>query len=71
MINFNSRYLITDQPITCPKCGNRTSFNNFIIPLTYEKVEIHFCLSESCKLIFVVEPNEELPIDDKAITANQ
>ena len=44
----------------CPKCGARTEFYEDISPISNEVVQIHTCLSPSCKYRFVVEIDEEL-----------
>lgn len=43
-------YLASDQPTTCPKCGNRTD----IITET-KKFQIHKCKTENCEFQFTVE----------------
>lgn len=60
MIDFNNTFSISDQPTMCPKCGARTEFYEDISPISNEVVQIHTCLSPSCKYRFVVEIDEEL-----------
>ena len=47
-------YTFTDQPTTCPKCGNRTEIiaDLFDSP---EKTQHHCCLSTICSFKFVIE----------------
>jgi len=43
-------YTHTEQPATCPKCGNRTTFvGSFFQPAT----QWHTCLSISCRYSFI------------------
>lgn len=60
MIDFNSTFSVSDQPTTCPKCGARTEFYDDTSPISNEFVQIHTCLSPSCKFKFVVELDKEL-----------
>ena len=60
VIDFNNTFLISDQPTTCPKCGARTDFYDDTSPVSNEVVQIHTCLSPTCKFEFVVEFDEEL-----------
>ncbi len=60
MIDFYNTFLMTDQPVTCPKCSARTNFYTILSPATNENVEIHKCLSNNCQFDFVVE----IEIDD-------
>lgn len=45
-------FLISDQPTTCPMCGNRTEFFPDILN---SKLQLHFCLSLECDFIFIIE----------------
>lgn len=56
---FDIAYLLSEQPVTCPKCGART---DIIFDLAHSTLgtQIHECLDESCKKIFVTENDEEL-----------
>jgi len=45
-------YLMSDQPTTCPLCGNRTEI--FIDPKLV-KIQQHKCLSNYCRFEFLVE----------------
>lgn len=51
---FNEVFIRTDQPTTCPKCGNRT---DIILDLSHimNELQIHQCLSNHCNNIFVEE----------------
>jgi hypothetical protein len=55
---FDIVYLVNDQPTTCGKCGSRT---NVIFDLSHSNdgTQIHECLSESCKAIFVTMEDKE------------
>ena len=55
---FNIVYLLSENPATCPKCGTRT---DIIFDLSHSTIgtQIHECLAESCKKIFVTENDEE------------
>ena len=52
-------FTFTDQPTTCPKCGNRTEITLDLIN-TAQKTQYHKCLSESCNFKFIVEIDEEM-----------
>ena len=48
-------FLSSDQPATCPKCGNRTEIVNEI-----DFSQQHTCLSIECNFQFILEfCNEE------------
>lgn len=48
-------FLSSDQPTTCPKCGNRTDIIN-----EFEVSQQHKCLSKECEFQFILEfDNEE------------
>jgi hypothetical protein len=51
-------FLSSDQPTTCPKCGNRTEI--------FKEFELfqqqHKCLSEECNFQFIVEFDNEYEI---------
>jgi len=51
-------YLFNDQPITCPKCGNRT---DIILDLfkTAKNTQFHKCLTLNCRNMYVVEEDVE------------
>jgi|TARA_R100000789_G_C2989553_1_gene145722 hypothetical protein len=54
MIQFQEVFTYSDQPTTCPKCGNRTGL---ILDLSHslEKTQIHKCLSHYCQNKFVTQ----------------
>jgi hypothetical protein len=54
MINYQEVYTFSDQPTTCPECGNRT---DIILDLSHtsEMTQIHKCLSKLCKNEFVIQ----------------
>ena len=43
-------FISSDQPTTCPKCGNRTEITKYFI-----NSEKHKCLSENCNFQFILE----------------
>ncbi len=48
-------FLSSDQPTTCPKCGNRTD-----IIKEFDASQQHKCLSEECEFQFILKfDNEE------------
>ncbi|MFC7526792.1 hypothetical protein ACFQRK_22735 [Parapedobacter sp. GCM10030251] len=48
-------YTYADQPTTCPKCGNLTTFvGSFFQPAT----QWHTCLSRSCRYSFIQVADE-------------
>ncbi len=50
MLNYSEVYIYSDQPTTCPKCGNRTDF--FEQP---NNQQIHVCMTVDCKYEFLCE----------------
>ena len=52
MTLFDEFFIRTEQPTTCPFCGNRTEI---LLDLshTLEQTQIHKCLSNGYKHIFV------------------
>jgi hypothetical protein len=47
-------FIYSDQPTTCPNCGDRTNIL-FDMSHTKEMTQIHECLATDCKFIFVVQ----------------
>lgn len=47
-------FLSSDQPTTCPKCGNRTE-----IVSDFNASQQHRCLSEECNFQFILEFDNE------------
>lgn len=47
-------FLSSDQPATCPKCGNRTA-----IVYNFDASQQHKCLSEECNFQFILEFDSE------------
>ena len=47
-------FIGTDQPATCPKCGNRTEILNDKINYQHHK-----CPSENCNFEFILEFEED------------
>ncbi|MBF4506578.1 hypothetical protein IRZ83_07835 [Flavobacterium sp. JLP] len=54
MIQKLEIFLTSDQPTTCPKCGNRTK-----LVKEFELAQQHECLSEECNFQFVLESDNE------------
>ena len=54
IFNSNEVYTYSDQPSTCPECGNRTEI---VLDLLFSKnkTQYHCCLSKKCRKMFVVE----------------
>jgi len=50
-------FLSSEQPTTCPKCGNRTE-----IFKECESFQQHKCLSEECNFQFILEFDNEYKI---------
>lgn len=44
-------YTMTDQPVTCPKCGARSEFED----LGSEGQQLHTCQNPECKYVFRME----------------
>ena len=59
---FQIVFLINDQPATCGKCGARTDII-FDLSHSIAKTQIHECLNEKCKSIFVMEDDEEFNLE--------
>jgi len=47
-------FLSSDQPTTCPKCGNRTE-----IEYEFDVSQQHKCFSEDCSFQFILEFDNE------------
>lgn len=56
---FHNILLLNDQPISCPNCGKRAEII-FDLSHSINGTQIHECLNERCKKIFVTENDEEL-----------
>lgn len=54
MIDYFDVFRYTDQPTTCPKCGNRTEIT-FELPKSIENTQHHKCLSLKCQFEFVIQ----------------
>lgn len=48
-------FLMNDQPVTCPKCGSRTDFEEVIQSNNTSPIQIHQCLERVCQFKFQVE----------------
>lgn len=46
-------YIYSDQPVTCPQCGNRTDVKLDL--LDSKDTQIHKCLTTSCGFEFICE----------------
>ncbi len=60
----DSIFLRNDQPTTCPKCGCRTDIV-FDFPETPTQIQIHQCLDNSCKTVFVEEDDDNFNETEK------
>jgi len=49
--------LLNDQPVTCPKCSGRTTFDEFAEGT--EMYQIHTCLNQRCCFVFKAMEDEE------------
>lgn len=47
-------FLMNDQPVTCPKCGSRTDFEEVIQSNNTSPIQIHQCLDRDCQFEFQV-----------------
>lgn len=47
-------FLMNDQPVTCPKCGSRTDFNESLNYKSKKVVQSHQCPDTSCRFKFEV-----------------
>lgn len=52
MENALEIFLISDQPVVCPKCGARTEFQENSNPETMGVIQIHQCFDEKCQYKF-------------------
>ena len=48
--------LLSDQPTTCPICGARTDFYEFVHD--NEQYQIHFCKNWDCGIAFLAMEDE-------------
>lgn len=55
-------FLFSDQPTTCPSCGNRTEI---LLEEIHKKqaIQFHRCLSKECEFEFKMEEEEKTEID--------
>lgn len=58
MFDFKEKLTYNDQPVTCPKCGNRTEI---VLDLSHttEETQIHKCLTRDCQNEFVTQKDEQ------------
>jgi hypothetical protein len=49
-------YLLGDEQTTCPYCGRRTDFYEFVHKT--EQYQIHFCKAWDCGFIFLATEDE-------------
>ena len=54
MSNFHQIYDLSDQPTTCPNCGNRTEIL-LELKLMTKGIQIHRCLGKNCNFEFSSE----------------
>jgi hypothetical protein len=53
MIDFSEVFIMGDQPVTCPNCGNRTHFLREM-QMQNEQLQLHECMTDKCKKMVVV-----------------
>jgi len=55
---YDSVVVRSEQPTTCPICGNRTEI---ILDLSHvnNQPQIHYCMSKKCKFTFVEEADSD------------
>jgi len=55
-VEYFELYIMSDQPTTCPKCGNLTGiiFDFYDTP---KKTQLHKCLTVNCRFNFLIEEN--------------
>lgn len=58
-----------EEFVTCPKCCSRTSFTEVIgeiysMPHAADGIQLHRCIRDTCKHVFLTEPDEDLDEDD-------
>ena len=51
--NLNVIYVIGEDPMTCPECGTRTSFD-----VLSDGQELHTCLNPECEFTFLAEHDD-------------
>lgn len=61
MYDFNEVFIMTDQPVTCPKCGSRTEMV-LSLELKPEKSQFHQCNFANCQYKFIVEEDLDIEI---------
>lgn len=54
MENTPETFLMSDQPVVCPKCGARTEFEEIPNTETNDVIQIHQCFDEKCQYKFEV-----------------
>jgi hypothetical protein len=47
-------FLMNDEPVSCPKCGSRTNFDESFDSKNKEVVQTHQCPDTSCHFKFEV-----------------
>lgn len=53
-MTFSETYIISDQPVTCPRCGNRTVFLSEK-KVSFKAHQLHKCLLCNCNYEFEME----------------
>ena len=54
MENKLDTFLMSDQPVNCPKCGARTDFQEISKDEAIDVIQIHQCFDEKCQYKFVL-----------------
>lgn len=54
MENELDTFLMSDQPVTCPKCGARTDFQEVSKDEAMGVIQIHQCFDGKCQYKFVL-----------------
>lgn len=47
-------FLMIDKPVTCPNCGNRTDFDEFVNAENNSIFQIHQCIDNDCLFKFEI-----------------
>lgn len=57
LLNFNEVFTYTDQPVTCPDCGNRTKIV-IDLPHSPNQTQVHICLTSICNKKFITQNDD-------------
>lgn len=56
-IDFNSVYIYSDQPATCPKCGASTEI---LMEFEQDITQIHKCPDPCCDWFFIMQEDLDM-----------